>query len=199
MKKKYSLFLILFVMIILIIFSITYFVNYKTAEEIQELLAQSEKISNMYVEHYINYGEYSNNIKDYKVDIFIKDNVYIYDVLDRIDYVNYNTNECYSIKNNTKISEIPIEQANKFNDYSEYFNSQLYIYSYNFPYYINNTWCDKITLKNNSNNTKTVIYISKENGLILKIERISSAKKLVETFNYQLNVVTDEQIKSFGI
>lgn len=191
MKKKLFIYVILFIVIVLITLITVYLANYKNAEEMQELLSQGEKISNMYVEHCINLSDYSDNIKDYKVDIYVKDNVYIYDVLGRIDYANFNTSESYTIFEDGEKSEIDIDKVNKFNDYSIYFNSNEYTYSYAFPCYINNTWCDKVIFKDNNRDYKVSLYVNKSNGLAMKEVHGGT----VETFAYQFGVVTDKQME----
>lgn len=191
MKKKLYIYVIIFIVIMLIALITVYFTNYKNAEEIQKLLSKSEKISNMYVEHCINLSDYSDNIKDYKVDIYVKDNIYIYNVLGRIDYANFNTNESYIIEKGDEKLEVDINNINKFNDYSMYFNSNEYTYSYLFPCYINNTWCDKVVFKENTRDYKTIIYINKSNGLVMKAVHGDT----VETFDYQFDVVTDQQME----
>lgn len=190
MKKKICIYIIIFIVIVLVALITVYFTNYKNAEEIQELLSKSKTISNIYVEHFITHDDYSNNIKDYKVDIYVKDNVYIYYVLGRIDYANFNTNECYTFEDGEK-SEVDINNVNKFNDYSMYFNSNEYTYSYVFPCYINNTWCDKVIFKENTRDYKVVLYVNKSNGLVMK----EIHEDTVEIFDYQFDVVTDKQME----
>lgn len=193
MKKRFLIILLIFIVLISLV--IGYFVSYKDVDEIKKLLSKSESITNMYVEHYVNYGEYINNVKDYRTYIYIKDNVYVYDVLGRIDYINYNTNECFTMDSNMNKSEVDIKFVNKFNDFSTYLDPTLYTYSYIYPCYVKGVWCDKIKLKENNGNFKLVLYINKENGLVMKQEKIFDNFKGIETFDYQMNIVTEEQIK----
>ena len=191
MKKKICIYIIIFIVIVLIALISVYLTNYKSADEMQELLSKSDKISNMYVAHCVTYDDYSDNIKDYKVDIYVKDNVYIYYVLGRIDYANFNTKECYTRFEDGEKGEVDINNVNKFNDYSMYFNLNEYTYSYVFPCYINNNWCDKVVFKENNRDYKVVLYVNKSNGLVMK----EIHGDTVETFDYQFDVVTDKQME----
>lgn len=193
MKKKF--YIIILVIALLAILTIGYWINYKNVEQIKELLEKGQTITNMYIERYTNAGEYINNIKDYKANIYVKDNVYIYEVLGQIDYVNFNTNEGFSIGTDSEKHEFDINETYKFNDWSGYFNPENYTYSYICPIYTNGAWCDKIVLKDKNDNFKLVMYINKQSGLVMKIEKIKEKNKDVETYNYQMNIVTDEQIK----
>lgn len=194
MKKRF--YIVVPITILLVLLTIGYLISCKDVEEIQKLLSKSETITNMYVEHYVDNGEYINNVKSFKINVYIKDNIYIYEYATggNFDYVNFDTNECFSINDNGK-HDHDISVANKFNDLSTYFNSENYAYSYVCPCYVNGTWCDKIEFKRNTDNYKLLIYINKENGLVMKQETIIDNVKRIEIFDYQINTVTDEQIK----
>lgn len=194
MKKVFKI-----ILIILLLFIIAYIViyasNYKSFDQTVDLLAKGTEIDNLYAERYIDYGEYINNLKNYMVEIYLKDNVLIYNVLGRIEYANFNTNESYVIENNQK-GELNIETWTKFNDYSSYFNLNNCDYHYVFPGYTNGTLCDIVKLKDKNYNINYTFYIAKDTGLVMK--KISSGKnKNIESYKYSIDSVTDEQIKNF--
>lgn len=192
MKKKVVLIVSLIIVLCLITIFTIYFSNYKNINQIKELLKKGTNLPNVYAEHYIDNGKYENNIKQYKVDIYWKDNTLIYNVLGRIDYANFNTNESYSIENQNKTYP-PISSWTKFNDYSNYFDQENNKYYYVFPCYVGNTWCDKVIVKNDYG--KNIFYIGKKDGLVMKKVSVGEdGVKRVETFSYKFNTITDEQL-----
>lgn len=198
MKKIINLIYILLLVFITVIIVI-YISNYKTFEEMLKLQEKGASLKNVYAERYIKNESFNSNsqLKDYRVDIYWKDNVLIYKDIRVVDYYDFNTNQYFIIMNNEKVP-LNVEKPPKFNEYLFAEDVDQFSYKYLFPIRYNDCICDVIQLSSKSNNTRKVLYIDQITGLIMKEEFIGLEKCIFE-YKYKFNMLTDNdlQIENF--
>lgn len=201
-KKKIMIALIIIVFVILTIsLFIIYRLNYKSYEEIVDLLEQGTKLNNVYAKRYVEnqYFDENSRIKDYRVDILWKDNVLIYKDILAVDYYNFNNNE-YLIFMNQQENKLNIENPAKFNEYLSLADLEKYTYKYVFPIYYNDSLCDMIEMESKYNDSKRILYINQETGLLMKEKFISSNEcTCIHTYDYEFNNITMEDINKDNI
>lgn len=202
MKKSIKIFLIILFVTICIIAVL--FINNRnklSLEEIKELLNKGMKIDNVYFEHTCISTSPNVNLKEYTMKKYWKDNIYIFEIVDTYQWLNFNTNEWIYIDNTNKtigITDIP-QHGEKFNDYSFYFEDLInrnYEYKYVKKGEIDNINCHVVELIEEDGGTNK-FWIDEEKGTVLRMEDYDSLGELSATqeFKYTYNVVTEENIK----
>ncbi len=207
-NKKTLVALIVIILIALIVLTLCIAMNNKySRDSITDLVKNSTISNNIYIEN----NMYENNSYVGVAKFYIKDNMeYIYQEnknQEKIEtYINNESNISTTVLHSEKI----ITQTN--NNYTD-FNSVLqplkdtllnelndslqYQYKYCGKELVNEINCIKISLTNNENNENYNYYIDETTGYIVQYENESSKNK--EIYKYELNSVTDEQIKVFNL
>lgn len=215
MLKKVKILIILFVLIILTVLTVYIIKNNKYSKNsIMNLIKNSTIPSNIYIENNIYENDLNSSLGFAK--FYIKDNKeYIYQENknhEKIEvFVNSEDHTLIVVLHSEKI----ITQTNNIDSDSD-FNSVLqplkntllnelndslhYQYKYCGKELVNGINCIKISLTNIENNENYNYYIEESTGYIVQYEFIdSNNSKQIETYSYNINSVTDEQLKIFNL
>ena len=205
-NKKTLVALIVIILIALIVLTLCIAMNNKySRDSITDLVKNSTISNNTYIEN----NMYENNSYVGVAKFYIKDNMeYIYQEnknQEKIEtYINNESNTSTTVLH----SERTITQNNNTNDNNfelplkndlldKLNNTTKYDYTFAGKEKINEINCIKISLINNENNENCNYYIDENAGYIVQYENESSKNK--EIYKYELNSVTDEQIKVFNL
>lgn len=192
--------------IVLIVLTLCIVMNNKySRDSITSLVKNSIISNNIYIENNI----YENNSYIGVAKFYIKDNMeYIYQEnknQEKIEiYINNDSNTSTTVLH----SERTITQDNNTNDtpfelplkndlLDKLNNNTKYNYNFAGKEKINEINCIKISLINSENNENCNYYIDENTGYIVQYENESSKNK--EIYKYDINSVTDEQIKVFNL
>lgn len=210
MKNNKKIITLIVVIFLIVLFSFTLNIIFKSKysrNNLLDLVTKSSIPNNIYIENMI----YNNNINRGIAKFYIKDNKeYLYqenENQEKIElFVNNEDNTSVIVLHSEKI----ITQNNNIdNDFDSALqplkdnlldglnNSMQYKYKYCGKEIVNEINCIKISLTNNENNENYNYYIDENTGYILQYENETSKTK--EIYKYNINSVTDEQLKLFNI
>lgn len=206
MPKKNVVALIVIVLIVLIVLTLCIVMNNKySRDSITSLVKNSTISNNIYIENNI----YENNSYIGVAKFYIKDNMeYIYQEnknQEKIEiYINNDSNTSTTvlhsertITQNNNTNDNPFELPLKNDLLDKLNNNTKYNYNFAGKEKINEINCIKISLINSENNENCNYYIDENTGYIVQYENESSKNK--EIYKYDINSVTDEQIKVFNL
>lgn len=197
MKKHIKIFLAILLICLVGVVNILIIKNNRklSIEEVKLLLDKGKDINNVYFEHTV----IETNSKEYTMKKYWKDNIFVFEIEDTYQWINFDTNEWIYIDNtNDNITSNDTKNCNKFNDYSYYFKDLIekeYEYKYIKTDDIGNIKCHVVEIKK-ENVGKVKFWINCENGVVEKFEEYNSIGELTSTniYKYTYNIVTDENI-----
>lgn len=205
-NKKTIVALIVIVLLALIVLTLCIVMNNTYSRDtITNLVKNSTISSNIYIEN----NMYENDSYIGVAKFYIKDNMeYIYQEnknQEKIEtYINNESNTSTivlhsekTITQNNNTNDNNFELPLKNNLLDKLNNITKYDYIFGGKEKVNEINCIKISLINSENNENCNYYIDENTGYIIQYENEGSKNK--ETYKYDLNSVTDEQIKVFNL
>lgn len=205
-NKSTIIYFIVIIPIVLLIFTLNIISKNKySRNDVINLVTKSITPNNIYIENNI----YENNSYCGFAKFYIKNNMeYIYQENNNQEKIEIYINN----EDKTSIlvlhSEKSIIQNNYINNNAEFLplkttlldklnDSMKYQYNYCGKEKLDKTNCIKISLISNENDDSYNYYIDENNGYIVKCENDNT--QMIEIYKYDINVITDEQLKKFNL
>ena len=204
LKNKRNIIILIVIAFIVLISCTLYFImkNKYSRDNITNLVKNASIPNNIYIENTM----YENDTYLGVAKFYIKDNnEYIYQEnknQEKVEiYIDNENNTSITILHTEKIitqnnitENIDFEAPLKNNLLEVLNNKEVYSYTFKGKEKIDEINCLKISLTNNENSNYTY-YIDENAGYIVQYENENSK----ETYKYNINSVTDEQLKMFNL